>query len=90
MEAFCRVIGRSVCHSAPGTLAALIRSPDSLTSWMLPQNTDQMTAALLWTAPACKGGGRGGAAAGEVGGRTRGQRQNKKGGVWFVSTAPEA
>lgn len=81
MEAFCRVIGMSICHSAPGTLAALIRSPDSLTSWMLRQNTYQMTAALLWTAPACKGAGRGGAAVGV---------QNKKEDVWFVSTAPEA
>lgn len=60
MEALCRVIGRSICHSAPGTLAALIRSPGSLTSWMLRQNMDQMTAALLWTAAAWKGGGRGG------------------------------
>lgn len=56
MEAFCRVIGRSICHSAPGTLAALIRSPGSLTSCMLLQNTDQMTAALLWTVQACKCG----------------------------------
>lgn len=62
LEAFRLVIGRSVCHPAPGTLAALIRSPGSLTSWMLPQNTDQMTAALLWTASACRGGGRGGLA----------------------------
>lgn len=87
MEAFCRVIGRSICHSAPGTLAALIRSPGSLTSWMLPQNTDQMTAALLWTALACKGGGRGGAAAVGVG--VGGKDKTKKAGVWFVSTAPE-
>lgn len=85
MEAFCRVIGRSICHSAPGTLTALIRSPGSLNSWMLPQNTDQMTAALLWTVQACKGGSSGGTAI-EGGG----QRQNKKEGVWFVSTAPEA
>lgn len=66
MEAFCLVIGRSICHSAPGTLASLIRSPGSLTSWMLPQNTDQMTAALLWTVPA--------KVVAEVG---KGQRQNK-------------
>lgn len=64
MEALCRVIGRSICHSAPGTLAALIRSPGSLTSWMLRQNMDQMTAALLWTAAAWKGGGRGGSVCG--------------------------
>lgn len=32
MEALCRVIGRSIRHSAPGTLAALIRSLGSLTS----------------------------------------------------------
>lgn len=71
MEALCRVIGRSICHSAPGTLAALIRSPGSLTSWMLRQNMDQMTAALLWTAAAWKGGGRGGSVCGGGGTKTK-------------------
>lgn len=88
MEALCRVIGRSICHSAPGTLAALIRSPGSLTSWMLRQNMDQMTAALLWTAAAWKGGGRGGSVCVVVGGWGAKTKQKKK-GVCFVSTAPE-
>ncbi len=58
MEAFCRVIGRSIRHSALGTLAALIRSLGLLTSqgWMLQQNTDQMTAPCF--VGTCKGGGR--------------------------------
>lgn len=58
MEVFCRVIGRSIRHSALGTLAALIRSLSSLTSqgWMLQQNTDQMTVPCF--AGTCKGGGR--------------------------------
>lgn len=59
MEALCHVIGRSVRHSAPGTLRALIRSLGLLTSqgWMLQQNTDQMTAPRF--AQTCKGGGSG-------------------------------
>ncbi len=58
MEAFCRVIGRSIRHSALGTLAVLIRSLSSLTSqgWMLKQNTDQMTVPCF--AGTGKGGGR--------------------------------
>lgn len=58
MEALCRVIGRSIRHSALGTLAALIRSLGLLTSqgWMLQQNTDQMTVPCF--VGACKGGGR--------------------------------
>lgn len=58
MEALCRVIGRSIRHSALGTLAALIRSLGLLTSqgWMLKQNTDQMTVPCF--VGACKGGGR--------------------------------
>ena len=58
MEAFCGVIGRSIRHSAPGTLAALIRSLGLLTSqgWMLQQNTDQMTVPCF--VGTCKGGGR--------------------------------
>lgn len=58
MEAFCGVIGRSIRHSALGTLAALIRSLGLLTSqgWMLQRNTDQMTVPCF--AGACKGGGR--------------------------------
>lgn len=58
MEAFCRVIGRSIRHSALGILAALIRSLGLLTSqgWMLQQNTDQMTVPCF--VGTCKGGGR--------------------------------
>lgn len=58
MEAFCHVIGRSIRHSALGTLAALIRSLGLLTSqgWMLQQNTDQMTVPCF--VGTCKGGGR--------------------------------
>lgn len=58
MEAFCRLIGRSIRHSALGTLAALIRSLGLLTSqaWMLQQNTDQMTVPCF--VGTCKGGGR--------------------------------
>lgn len=58
MEALCRVIGRSIRHSALGTLAALIRSLGLLTSqgWMLQQNTDQMTVPCF--VRTCKGGGR--------------------------------
>lgn len=58
MEAFRRVIGRSIRHSALGTLAALIRSLGLLTSqgWMLQQNTDQMTVPCF--AGTCKGGSR--------------------------------
>lgn len=85
MEALCRVIGRSICHSAPGTLVAQIRSPGSLTSWILRQNMDQITAALLWTAAAWKGGGRGGS----VWGGTKTKKKQPKKGVCFVSTAPE-
>lgn len=59
MEALCHVIGRSIRHSAPGTLRVLIRSLGLLTSqgWMLQQNTDQMTAPRF--AQTCKGGGSG-------------------------------
>lgn len=58
MEAFRSVIGRSIRHSALGTLTALIRSLGLLTSqgWMLQQNTDQMTVPCF--AGTCKGGGR--------------------------------
>lgn len=58
MEAFRGVIGRSIRHSALGTLTALIRSLGLLTSqgWMLQQSTDQMTVPCF--AGACKGGGR--------------------------------
>lgn len=57
MEALCHVIGRSIRHSAPGTLRALIRSLGSLTSqgWMLQQNTDQMTAPRFLVAAAREG-----------------------------------
>lgn len=57
MEAFRSVIGRSIRHSAPGTLAALIRSLGLLTSqgWMLQQNTDQMTVPCF--VGTCKGVG---------------------------------
>lgn len=75
------MIGRSICHSAPGTLAALIRSPGSLTSWMLRQNTDQMTAALLWTAAAWKGGGRGGSVCVVVVGGGKDETKKKKASV---------
>lgn len=52
------MIGRSIRHSAPGTLRALIRSLGLLTSqgWMLQRNTDQMTAPRF--AQTRKGGGR--------------------------------
>ena len=58
MEAFRGVIGRSIRHSALGTLAALIRSLGLLTSqgWMLQQNTDQMTVPCF--GGTCRGGGR--------------------------------
>lgn len=58
MEAFRSVIGRSIRHSALGTLAALIRSLGLLTSqgWMLQHNTDQMTVPCF-VGP-CKGDGR--------------------------------
>lgn len=58
MEAFRGVIGRSIRHSALGTLPALIRSLGLLTSqgWMLQQNTDQMTVPCF--VGTCKGGGR--------------------------------
>lgn len=57
METLCHVIGRSIRHSAPGTLRALIRSLGLLTSqgWMLQHNTDQMTAPRF--AQTRKGGG---------------------------------
>lgn len=57
-EAFCDMIGSSICHSAPGTLPALIRSLGSLTSrgWMLQQSADQMTTPCF--VGTCKGGGR--------------------------------
>lgn len=55
MEAFCRVIGRSIRHSAQGTLDALIRSLGLLTSlsWMLQQKKDPVTCFVR----TCKGGG---------------------------------
>lgn len=58
VEAFFAVIGRSIHHSAHGTLAALIRSLGLLTSqsWMLQQNTDQMTVSCF--VGTCKDGGR--------------------------------
>lgn len=57
-EASCDMIGSSICHSAPGTLPALIRSLGSLTSqgWMLQQSADQMTAPCF--VGTFKGGGR--------------------------------
>lgn len=57
MEAFRGMIGRSIRHSALGTLAALISSLGLLTSqgWMLHQNTDQMTVPCF--VGTCKGVG---------------------------------
>lgn len=74
MEALCHVIGRSIRHSAPGTLRALIRSLGLLTSqgWMLQQNTDQMTAPRFF-ARTRKGGG-----------------STRRRSICFVSAPPEA
>lgn len=60
MVALAGMIGRSIRHSAPGTLAALIRSLGLLASQgqILQHNTDQMTALLLYCLIKVVAGGR--------------------------------